>query len=226
MCVVCLCAPLAPLCPPFNQENSKLNFAIVLFVGDAYSVKTFQSMTSLATSPAISSYSLYSNGFVVTGPEDSRSQSVNNLNNYANAWQMQHLSAADSMPMNGRGKRHSYSSDSDSRNRLDLDKALEALQSQQLQLRHENHRTVSAPPQQQYQQQYIVQNGRAGGGGGASAVEEQQQRNMQSLKRNVHKHKDYQLVYNAPIAAPADDDVNDNGDDDDDDALSVENTRL
>lgn len=192
-------------------------------------------MTSLATSPAISSYSLYSNGFVVTGPEDSRSQSVNNLNNYANAWQMQQLNAADSMPMNGRGKRHSYSSDSDSRNRLDLDKALEALQTQQLQLRHENHhRTVSAPPQQhqqqqqQHQQQYIVQNGRAGvggGGGGASAVEEQQQRNMQSLKRNVHKHKDYQLVYNAPIAAPADDDVNDN-DDDDDDALSVENTRL
>lgn len=187
-------------------------------------------MTSLATSPAISSYSLYSNGFVVTGPEDSRSQSVNNLNNYANAWQMQHLSAADSMPMNGRGKRHSYSSDSDSRNRLDLDKALEALQSQQLQLRHENHRTVSAPPQpqqqQQYQQQYVVQNGGVGGAGGASAVEEQQQRNMQSLKRNVHKHKDYQLVYNAPIAVPADDDVNDNDVDDDDDALSVENTRL
>lgn len=136
---------------------------------------------------------------------------------------MQHLSAADSMPMNGRGKRHSYSSDSDSRNRLDLDKALEALQSQQLQLRHENHRTVSAPPQQ-YQQQYVVENG--GAGGGASAVEEQQQqRNMQSLKRNVHKHKDYQLAYNAPIAAPADDDVNDNNVDDDD-ALSVENTRL
>ena len=29
-------------------------------------MKTFQSMTSLGTSPAHSSYSLYSNGFVIT----------------------------------------------------------------------------------------------------------------------------------------------------------------
>uniref|UniRef100_T1PJ32 Rab-GTPase n=1 Tax=Musca domestica TaxID=7370 RepID=T1PJ32_MUSDO len=34
--------------------------------GDAYSMKTYQSITSLATSPAISSNSLYSNGFFVT----------------------------------------------------------------------------------------------------------------------------------------------------------------
>uniref|UniRef100_A0A1A9WIQ1 Rab-GAP TBC domain-containing protein n=1 Tax=Glossina brevipalpis TaxID=37001 RepID=A0A1A9WIQ1_9MUSC len=34
--------------------------------GDAYSMKTYQSITSLATSPAISSSSLYSNGFIVT----------------------------------------------------------------------------------------------------------------------------------------------------------------
>lgn len=110
-------------------------------------------MTSLATSPAISSYSLYSNGFVITGPEDSRSQSVNNLNYH---WQqsqqqpyayMQHISA-DRLS----NQRHSYSSDSDSRNRLDLDKALEALQSQQLQLQHENHH-------QQQSKRILVENG-------------------------------------------------------------------
>ncbi|XP_023160058.1 USP6 N-terminal-like protein isoform X1 [Drosophila hydei] len=121
--------------------------------GDAYSMKTYQSMTSLATSPAISSYSLYSNGFVITGPEDSRSQSVNNLNYH---WQqsqqqpyayMQHISA-DRLS----NQRHSYSSDSDSRNRLDLDKALEALQSQQLQLQHENHH-------QQQSKRILVENG-------------------------------------------------------------------
>lgn len=182
-------------------------------------MKTYQSMTSLATSPAISSYSLYSNGFVITGPEDSRSQSVNNLNNYA--WQQQQLQSADSMP-NGRSKRHSYSSDSDSRNRLDLDKALEALQSQQLQLQHENHRTVSAPApaaphnvvQQQQQQQCIVQNG-GNGGPSAAAGGGEEKRQQQLIKLNVDKHNDYRLVYN--VAAD---------DDDNDDALSVENTRL
>lgn len=172
-------------------------------------------MTSLATSPAISSYSLYSNGFVITGPEDSRSQSVNNLNNYA--WQQQ-LTSADSMP-NGRSKRHSYSSDSDSRNRLDLDKALEALQSQQLQLQHENHRTVSAlapaaPHNVVQQQQCIVQNG-GNGGPSAAAGGGEEKRQQQLIKLNVDKHNDYRLVYN--VAAD---------DDDNDDALSVENTRL
>lgn len=170
-------------------------------------------MTSLATSPAISSYSLYSNGFVITGPEDSRSQSVNNLNNYA--WQHQ-LTTADSMP-NGRSKRHSYSSDSDSRNRLDLDRALEALQSQQLQLQHENHRTVSVTPAAP-QQQCVVQNG---GDGRPSAVAggEVKWQQQQLIKINVEKHNDYRLAYTAAAASAADDDDND-------DALSVENTRL
>lgn len=37
-----------------------------MIIGDAYSMKTYQSITSLATSPAISNNSLYSNGFFVT----------------------------------------------------------------------------------------------------------------------------------------------------------------
>ncbi|KAH8418612.1 hypothetical protein KR222_006752, partial [Zaprionus bogoriensis] len=180
--------------------------------GDAYSMKTYQSMTSLATSPAISSYSLYSNGFVITGPpEDSRSQSVNNLN-HSYAWPHR-LASADSMP-NGRGKRHSYSSDSDSRNRLDLDRALEALQSQQLQLQHENRPQRSRSP---------VPNGADGGGARIAAVAAG--RDQQQIQTNVHRHSDNPVdeaapAAAAPAAAPAD------YDDDDDDALSVENTRL
>ncbi|XP_068144845.1 USP6 N-terminal-like protein isoform X1 [Drosophila tropicalis] len=88
--------------------------------GDAYSMKTYQSITSLATSPAISSYSLYSNGFVVTTSTiepDSRSQSVHNLHQQ----HQQHHYLSNGL------KRHSYSSENDSRQRLDLDQALEAL---------------------------------------------------------------------------------------------------
>lgn len=43
-----------------------LVYVHIYFEGDAYSMKTYQSITSLATSPAISSNSLYSNGFFVT----------------------------------------------------------------------------------------------------------------------------------------------------------------
>lgn len=173
-----------------------------MFVGDAYSMKTYQSMTSLATSPAISSYSLYSNGngFVITGTEDSRSQSVNNLNYH---WQqsqqqsyayMQHISA-DRLSH----QRHSYSSDSNSRNRLDLDKALEALQSQQVQLQHENHH-------QQHSKRILVENG----------TDKLTQENLAKAVKH-HNEKSYDVV----IVNDVDVDV-----DDDDDALSVENTRL
>ncbi|TDG45296.1 hypothetical protein AWZ03_008265 [Drosophila navojoa] len=172
--------------------------------GDAYSMKTYQSMTSLATSPAISSYSLYSNGngFVITGPEDSRSQSVNNLNHH---WQqsqqqsytyMQHISA-DRLS----NQRHSYSSDSDCRNRLDLDKALEALQSQQVQLQHENHHQ-----QPQHSKRILVENG---------ANKLTQENLAKSVKHLNAKCYDVVIVNDVNV------DV-----DDDDDALSVENTRL
>lgn len=52
---------------------------IVDIIGDAYSMKTYQSITSLATSPAISSNSLYSNGFFVTltPPPSTASQPIN-----------------------------------------------------------------------------------------------------------------------------------------------------
>ncbi|KAL7736742.1 hypothetical protein ACLKA6_015595 [Drosophila palustris] len=164
--------------------------------GDAYSMKTYQSMTSLATSPAISSYSLYSNGFVITGPEDNRSQSVNNLNY---PWhQMQHLQSVDSLP-NGRGKRHSYSSDSDSRNRLDLDRALEALQCQQLQLQHENHQTVSSSLPA-HSVRIIVQNGKG---------DDRHEKIITKVGNDYNNDKNV-----------------DDDDNDDDDALSVENTRL
>ncbi|XP_037954501.1 USP6 N-terminal-like protein isoform X1 [Teleopsis dalmanni] len=53
--------------------------------GDAYSMKTYQSITSLATSPAISSYSLYSNGFVITNkPFDTDSSYFNFNHNHIN----------------------------------------------------------------------------------------------------------------------------------------------
>ncbi|XP_034650696.1 USP6 N-terminal-like protein isoform X1 [Drosophila subobscura] len=105
--------------------------------GDAYSMKTYQSITSLATSPANSSYSLYSNGYVVTTVENahehnhdaSRSQSIHNLT-YLNSQPPQQ----NALPNGLQHMRHSFSSDSDSRNRLDLDQALEALQKQQLYL--------------------------------------------------------------------------------------------
>ncbi|KAM7345168.1 USP6 N-terminal-like protein isoform 1-T1 [Cochliomyia hominivorax] len=48
--------------------------------GDAYSMKTYQSITSLATSPAISSNSLYSNGFFVTLTPPPPTQYSNNNN--------------------------------------------------------------------------------------------------------------------------------------------------
>lgn len=162
-------------------------------------------MTSLATSPAISSYSLYSNGFVITGPEDNRSQSVNNLNYPWHQMQMQHLQSVDSLP-NGRGKRHSYSSDSDSRNRLDLDRALEALQCQQLQLQHENHQTASSAlphPIPAHSVRIIVQNGKGDD-------------RPEKIITNVHQQN-----VNPKFGNDYNNDV-----DDDDDALSVENTRL
>ncbi|KAH8384731.1 hypothetical protein KR093_006490, partial [Drosophila rubida] len=151
---------------PYRQEQNAIEVQSTVSyetsecaTGDAYSMKTYQSMTSLATSPAISSNSLYSNGFVITGPEDSRSQSVNNLN-YSTWHHMHQLTPAESLP-NGRGKRHSFSSDSDSRNRLDLDMALEALQSQQLHLHHQT--TVSPPaPPAHGAVRIIVQNGKGG----------------------------------------------------------------
>ncbi|EDV37972.1 uncharacterized protein Dana_GF11146, isoform B [Drosophila ananassae] len=116
--------------------------------GDAYSMKTYQSITSLATSPANSSYSLYSNGYVVTTPEsvqdNARSQSIHNLS-YLTAQQQSYA------PANGlQHMRHSFSSESDSRNRLDLDQALEALQRQQL------HMHTKSPSSQGV---YIIHNG-------------------------------------------------------------------
>ncbi|XP_017839200.1 USP6 N-terminal-like protein isoform X1 [Drosophila busckii] len=125
--------------------------------GDAYSMKTYQSMTSLATSPAISSNSLYSNGYmVVTSADDSRSQSVNNLHYQ---WQM-----SGQHQQQQRHSSYCSDSDSDTRNRLDLDIALEALQTQKLQLQQENHsiRIVlqngggNNNQQQQHQQQLTV----------------------------------------------------------------------
>ncbi|KAH8356701.1 hypothetical protein KR200_004680 [Drosophila serrata] len=127
--------------------------------GDGYSMKTFQSITSLATSPANSSYSLYSNGFVVTTPESAqdqaRSQSIHNLSYLAQQQQQQptHPATASALP-NGHHMRHSFSSDSDSRNRLDLDQALEVLQRQQVYMH--SSKTPSS------QKVYIIQNG--GGG--------------------------------------------------------------
>ncbi|KAH8319877.1 hypothetical protein KR074_008623 [Drosophila pseudoananassae] len=116
--------------------------------GDAYSMKTYQSITSLATSPANSSYSLYSNGYVVTTPEsvqdNARSQSIHNLS-YLTAQQQPYA------PPNGlQHTRHSFSSESDSRTRLDLDQALEALQRQQL---HMHTKSPSSPGV------YIIHNG-------------------------------------------------------------------
>lgn len=111
-------------------------------------MKTYQSITSLATSPANSSYSLYSNGYVVTTPEsvqdNARSQSIHNLS-YLTAQQQPYA------PANGlQHMRHSFSSESDSRNRLDLDQALEALQRQQL------HMHTKRPSSQGV---YIIHNG-------------------------------------------------------------------
>ncbi|EDV29955.2 uncharacterized protein Dana_GF22783 [Drosophila ananassae] len=109
---------------------------------EAYSMKTYQSITSLATSPANSSYSLYSNGYVLTTPEsvqdNARSQSIHNLS-YLTTQQQPYAPA----PANGlQHMRHSFSSESDSRNRLDLDQALEALQRQQL---HMHTKSPSSP---------------------------------------------------------------------------------
>ncbi|XP_017069325.1 USP6 N-terminal-like protein isoform X1 [Drosophila eugracilis] len=113
--------------------------------GDGYSMKTFQSITSLATSPANSSYSLYSNGFVVTtldsAQDPARSQSIHNLS---------YLQPHPALPNGLQHMRHSFSSDSDSRNRLDLDQALEVLQRQQLPLH---------PKTPSSQVVYIMQNG-------------------------------------------------------------------
>lgn len=113
-------------------------------------MKTFQSITSLATSPANSSYSLYSNGFVVTTPESvqdpARSQSIHNLSYY------QQQSAHPALPNGHHHMRHSFSSDSDSRNRLDLDQALEVLQRQQVYMH-----STKAPSSSQ--RVYISQNG-------------------------------------------------------------------
>ncbi|XP_017146388.1 USP6 N-terminal-like protein isoform X1 [Drosophila miranda] len=125
--------------------------------GDAYSMKTYQSITSLATSPANSSYSLYSNGYVVTTVENahdhdpSRSQSIHNLT-YLNSQPPQ-----NSLPNGLQHMRHSFSSDSDSRNRLDLDQALEALQRQQLHMHVKP--TSAAGHREPNQGIYIVQNG-------------------------------------------------------------------
>ncbi|KAH8300636.1 hypothetical protein KR018_000482 [Drosophila ironensis] len=172
--------------------------------GDAYSMKTYQSITSLATSLANSSYSLYSNGYVVTTPEsvqdNARSQSVHNLS-YLTAQQQQqqyhqqqhHQQHHQSQQQqhnhhsNGMHTRHSFSSESDSRNRLDLDQALEALQRQQL------HIGTKSPSSQGV---YIIHNGHG-------------------------RPSDVQVVANA-----SNNDDNHNDNDDDDDALSVENTRL
>jgi len=111
-------------------------------------MKTFESITSLATSPANSSYSLYSNGFVVTtidsAQDPARSQSIHNLS---------YLQPHPALPNGLQHMRHSFSSDSDSRNRLDLDQALEVLQRQQLPLH---------PKTPSSQVVYIMQNG--GGG--------------------------------------------------------------
>ncbi|XP_017000691.2 USP6 N-terminal-like protein isoform X1 [Drosophila takahashii] len=127
--------------------------------GDGYSMKTFESITSLATSPANSSYSLYSNGFVVTtvdsGQDPARSQSIHNLSYlpvHRNGLQLQHM-------------RHSFSSDSDSRNRLDLDQALEVLQRQQLPLQPHPHPKT---PSSQVVSSYIMQNGNGNGSGAAN----------------------------------------------------------
>ncbi|XP_030554650.1 USP6 N-terminal-like protein isoform X1 [Drosophila novamexicana] len=170
--------------------------------GDAYSMKTYQSMTSLATSPAISSYSLYSNGFVITGPEDSRSQSVNNLNYPWQQQQQHHLhymqhTSADRLS----NQRHSYCSESDSRNRLDLDRALEALQGQQLQMQLENQHHQQTQPAA-HNVRTLMQNGA--------------DKQKEKLLNNAVNHNDKNYVHNV---------VND-VDDDNDDALSVENTRL
>ncbi|KAH8402340.1 hypothetical protein KR009_011433 [Drosophila setifemur] len=127
--------------------------------GDAYSMKTYQSITSLATSPANSSYSLYSNGYVVTTPDSAqdpaRSQSIHNLSYFTAQQQQQHQQYA--LPNGLQHMRHSFSSESDSRIRLDLDQALEALQQQEL------HVHTKRPSSQNHSQQvYIIQNGHSG----------------------------------------------------------------
>ncbi|XP_053965029.1 USP6 N-terminal-like protein isoform X1 [Anastrepha ludens] len=62
--------------------------------GDAYSMKTYRSITSLATSPAVSSYSLYSNGFVVTTNNklynDIDNNAYNNGHNHSHSHMQNH----------------------------------------------------------------------------------------------------------------------------------------